>query len=803
MRVCVTLWAFAAAACVGTAFAQPKFTSVSPDWIQRGATLTFTVAGDNLGSVTGLVFSGEAGLSATVVIESNPPPTVTVESASKGIGVATASKRERGKSIKVQITAAPDASLGDREMRGVGANGISEPVNITVGALAETAEAEPNNTVEQAQKISLPTVVNGVINAATEVDSFRFAAKKGEQLVLEVIAQRKGSALDSSLAVLDGTGKELARSEDALGFDSLIEFAAPEDGEFIAQLRDFQYRGTGDYKYRLSIGALPYVDSVFPFGGQRGQPVEIVTVGRNLQGTEKMTLNIAADAPLGRQEIRLNTPRGLSNPIQFDVRDLPEAVEAEPNNDGTNVNPVSIPVMMNGRIGAPKDLDRFRFKAASDGKVVAEVEGRRFGSQLDALLAVYAGDSLVAQNDDVAGADARLEFDVKKDAEYTVTVRDLTGRGGSDFGYRLALRPPSAAAATFTAKFFPDAVRLNRGGRTRVRCEVARVGFDAPVHFNAVDLPAGVSVAPIVVPAGRGEGDLLIFAAADAPRTTVPLRIVATANVGGKEVTRAATAVAPAEATEKVFRQGFLSVLGDAPFTIDALSLATSMDQLQSGTVDVLVNRRAGFAGDVKLTAVGFANGREQITKSLDVKEVIAKADARTAQLKLTATVGSDIGTRAILVRGEANDGGQSVVQFSQPIAVTVGQIPFVLSATPSKISLNTPPAGSTNVDEVELKVRVERRGFTGELPLTLTGLPKGVTVDGTNIAANSSELVMKFLATDKTPAITNGSVSIQAAAMHNDRLYRHKTGGIKVIVSPPPAMEIAATNAVISPQQP
>src|SRR6185436_11442937 len=189
------------------------------------------------------------------------------------------------------------------------------------------------------------------------------------------------------------------------------------------------------------------------------------------------------------------------------------------------------------------------------------------------------------------------------------------------------------AAATFTAKFFPDAVRLNRGGRTRIRCEVARVGFDAPVRFNVADLPAGVSVEPIIVPAGRGEGDLLIFSAADAPMTTVPLRVVASATISGKEVTRAATAVAPAEAAEKTFRQGFLSVLGDVPFTLDALSLATSMDQLQSGTVDVLVNRRAGFAGDIKLTAVGFANGRELIGKSLDAKEVIVKAEARTAQL--------------------------------------------------------------------------------------------------------------------------------------------------------------------------
>ncbi len=784
------------------ALAQPKINSLSPDWIQRGATLTISITGEKIGLVTGLVFNGEAGLSGEIVVETNPPPAVTVESASKSIGVATTTSPNRSKSIQVRITASAEAALGEREVRVVGANGISAPLNFTVGNVPEIPEVEPNNTPEQAQKISVPSVINGVIQAATEIDSFRFSAKKGEQFVLEVLAQRKGSPLDSSLVVFDSKGKELARSEDALGFDSLAEFTALEDGDYIAQLRDFQYRGTGDYKYRLFITTLPYVDHVFPLGGRRGQPVEIAVTGRNIQGAEKMTLNIEASSPLGRQEIRLNTPRGLSNPIQFDVRDLAEFTEKEPN-AGTNANAVTVPAMINGRISAPKDADRFTFKAASDGKLVAEVEARRFGSPLDSLLAVYAGDALVAQNDDAQGSDARIEFDAKKDSEYTVVLRDLTGRGGDNFGYRLALRPPSAAGgASLAAKFFPDAVRLNRNGRTRVRCEIVRAGFDGPVRVVARDLPPGVSQQPIVIPAGRNEGDLLLTATPEAGLGTQPLRLVASASGGGKELLANATAVFP-DAAEKAFKQGFLSVLETTPFTIEALAVGAGMDQLQSATIDVLVNRQAGFTQDVKITALGFVAGREPISKSLNVPELTSKGDARTAQLKLTANIDAEIGVRHVLVRGEALINGQAVVEFSQPVALAVTQIPFVLSATPSKISLNAPPAGSTNVDEMELKVKVDRRGFTGELPLVLTGLPVGVKVDGTNLAANAGELVIKFIATDKTPPTTNATVTIQAAAMFNDRLYRHKTGGIKVVVSPPAAIEVAATNVVLVPKQP
>jgi hypothetical protein len=787
---------------VPAAFAQPKISSVSPDWVQRGATIEVTFAGEGLNSVTGFVFSGESGLSATVVIESNPPPSVTIESASKGIAVATTGGRDRNKSLRAQVTATADAPLGLREVRVLGPNGISSPLTVTVGAVPEVKESEPNNSLEQAQLVAMPSAIAGVVQSATEIDHFKFKAKKGEQLVLEVMAQRSGSPLDSSLALLDANGKELARDEDSRGFDSLIEFTVPADGDYIAQLRDFQYRGAGDYKYRLFVGVLPFVDYIFPFGGQRGKPVEIFVVGRNVQGGERITLDIDPNAPLGRQEIRLNTARGLSNPIQFDVQDLPELREAEPNNSGTNVNAVTAPVIVNGQINVAKDTDRFRFKATADGKLVCAVEARRFGSPLDAFLAVYSGESVVAQNDDASGGDARIEFDAKKDTEYTVAVRDLTDRGDAHFTYRLAIRPAAAAAPSFVAKYFPDAVRLNRDGRTRIRCEIVRQGFDAPVRFTASDLPPGVSAEPLVIPAGRNEGDLLISASSEATMATLPLKVVASTVAGGKELTKAASAIAPQAQGESTFKQGFLSVFDTAPFTIDALSLATSMDQLQSGTVDVLVNRRAGFAGDVKLTAIGFVNGREQIAKSLDVKEVVVKSDSRTAQLKFTAKVDSELGTRAVLVRGEATDNGQTVVQFSQPIALSVAQIPFVLSAAPAKLTLNAPRSGSTNFDDAVVKVKVDRRNFPDEIPLTLDGVPDGIKVDGVMIASNAADATLTFAVTEKAQPTTNATVTIRGAAMHNDRLYRHKTGTIKLTIAPPP-VEVASTNAVVAPKEP
>jgi hypothetical protein len=214
------------------------------------------------------------------------------------------------------------------------------------------------------------------------------------------------------------------------------------------------------------------------------------------------------------------------------------------------------------------------------------------------------------------------------------------------------------------------------------------------------------------------------------------------------------------------------------------------------------VSRQAGFTQDVKVSAVGFTVGREPITKNFAVKELTVKSDARTAQLKLTANVNSELGVRTVLVRGEATNNGQSVVQFSQPVAVAVTQIPFVLTASQTKLGLNAARPGATNFDDVTMKVNVERRGYAGDIPLTLTGLPAGVKVDGTNIAANAADTTLTFVATEQAKPTTNATITIQGAAMFNDRIYRHKTAGVRLAIAPS-AVEVATTNAVAPPKEP
>lgn len=778
----------------------PKLTAISPEWIQRGTTIEVTLTGENLGDVTQILFNGEAGLTATNVPAAAPAPKSSVLVESTGGGITRAEPREPKrdeKKLVLRVTAPADASLSARELRVVAPGGVSNPLNLNVGQWPEIARRGSNTTLADAQPVELPAVISGAVTGGAQTNHYKFKARKGEEFVFEVEAARRGSPLDSSLMVLDAAGKELARNEDAIGLDSLLFFTAPADGEFVVALRDFRFRGGNEYSYRLTAGPVPYVEALFPFGGQRGKTAEIEVTGRNLDGTTKLALDIAPNAPRS-QEIRVKTPRGFSNLIPFNVTEFKETMEAEPNNESAQAQSIAVPLIVNGRIGAAGDVDRFKFKSDKDQKLTLDVAAGRFGSKLDALLVVTdTNGAVLVQNDDAAGTDARIELDAKKDTEYLLALRDLTDRGGERFGYRLGIRPPTAGAGpSFSAQFLSDTTRLHRDGVTKIRCEVTRAGgFDGPVRFTVEDLPSGVFAEPLVIPNAPHSGLLLLTATKDATIGSFPIRMSASGVIGGKNVTVPATPVSG----NRGVRQGYLTVLEAVPFTLDVTTLGAALEQNESGTVEVFALRREGFNGEIKLVAEGFSAGREAATRSFNGGDGVIKPSENAGRIKLTPKMDSEIGMRSLVVRGEAMIDGRQVVNYTQPIPVSVTQFPLVLSSTLPRLSLTVLPPGSDSAaGEAETKIRVERRaGFKGEVVLSIEGLPDGVRSELPKIPDGVGEVAMKLFATDKAKVGTNYSLTVIGAAVVNDRNYKVRTGKIGLTIGLPEGIEVAATNVV------
>ena len=751
----------------------PKLNSLSREWFQRGTTAELTVNGENLAGARELIISGAPGLKAAII--PTAAPNLQVESSAGGI--SSVAPVESGK-LKVKLEIDNTAALTEREVRLVGPHGVSNPLTVRLSQLPEI-DASANESKDKAQEIALPAVISGTINTAAESHFYRFSGKKGEHVILDVNAFRLGSKLDSSLAVYDHAGKELARSEDAILLDSVLDFTVPEDGEYIAELRDFRYQGAGDYKYRLTIGVLPYVARSFPYGAQRGQEVPVQLRGANLEGASKIVLSIAPDAALGRQEIRTGTSRGLSNPFPLELTDLPSRAETEPNSALDQADLISIPSAIDGKIGKERDYDAFKFSAAKNQKIVFEAAAFRFGSALDALLILTdATGQELRRNDDAAATDARIDYTFNESGDYYLVLEDLLNRGGEDFGYRLTATVPQP---DFSVAVLSDTPRLRIGGRVPVRCEVTRInGFDAPVKIACEGLPSGVYAEPLVLAPGVSAGFMVLIANEAATLGSSPLKIIASAGAMRKEVAFFSG--------DKQVQAGFVSIIERAPFSIASATLMSQIEQNQSESIEVLVERRDGFEGEIKITPEGFSAGRDPISKSFEFQPLTIKPNEQRGALTLKGKLDSEIGVRHMVLRGEAQLNGHTTSAFSSLIPLATAQIPYVLTTSLKKLIVTALPSDSGSAaSEAVFLVKADRRmGFTNEIALKIEGLPEGITATAPNILANEKEATIRLVASEKAPPGKDLSLTISGAGLHQDRNYRFSAPAVTLTINAP-----------------
>ncbi len=141
-------------------------------------------------------------------------------------------------------------------------SGRSNSVPFVVDRLPGTTETEPNDSVEQAEPVLLPVVVNGRMDRPGDRDVFRFHGKAGQTVVAEVYARRLNSPLDSLIALLDQRGRVLATNDDsedpAAGLvthhaDSRLQVRLPADGTYYLALVDAQNGGGPEFAYRLRL----------------------------------------------------------------------------------------------------------------------------------------------------------------------------------------------------------------------------------------------------------------------------------------------------------------------------------------------------------------------------------------------------------------------------------------------------------------------------------------------------------------------------------------------------------------------
>lgn len=481
------IWAALIFTCwAGVAFAQlptSQLTSIFPPGAKQGTTAAVTIAGNDLDDCTRLLFS-HAGITAQ-------PKMVP----------ATAIEPERPVPNQFAVTIAGDVPPGTYEARAVGRFGVSNPRSFVVGALHEITDATSNATAAAALEVPLGTTVNGRVEA-NNFEFFRLKLDNGQRALVEVTARRIDSRLDSTIVLLDPSGREIKKVKEGAGADPVLDFTAPEAGNYTLKLYDEIYGGGNDFFYRLSVSAAPFVDFVFPPSAPAGATTQFTLFGRNLPGgkpvpglmcrgaqlemlpvnitlpnddTLQSKLQLSTFAPLTRAwqdaiEYRLQTPAGPANPVAIGFAKAPVVVaEVEPNGSAAQAQKIAIPCEFVGQFYPERDMDWLEFDATKGQTLWIEAISHQLGNPSDPFFAIYRvtkndkgqeQQAEVAQVDDLPDRNSRRnpaadEFDPSSDdpaykftapetGTYRLLIRDQFGDSRKDpsFVYRLSIREP-------------------------------------------------------------------------------------------------------------------------------------------------------------------------------------------------------------------------------------------------------------------------------------------------------------------------------------------------------------------------
>ncbi len=508
----------------------------------------------------------------------------------------TAAVRAHCELVFAEVTVAPDAKPGRREIRVITKRGISNALPFYVGQVPEVARrpmktarkqvlgkehlAQRKRPPEEVQvRITVPCAMNGQL-AAGEVNRYRFPASKGQRLVITAEARRLVPYVADGVpgwfqAVLrlhDADGNELAYNDDfRFHSDPVLYFEIPEDGDYVLTINEALFRGRESFVYRITIGELPFVTSIFPLGARVGEPVKIEMDGWNL---EKHTIAPPPkDARPGTHLIAATNGTFASNDVPFALDTLPECLDQESNDEPSKAQKVTLPIIVNGRADHPGDWDVFEVEGKAGETIVVEVHARRLGSPFDSFVKVTGADGkIIALNDDhydaASGlstdhADSYLMVKLPADGKYYVHLGETRRQAGKEYAYRLRISRPQP---NFVLRLTPSRIIMRSKASVAVTVYAIRKdGYTGPIKLSFKDLPEGFESSGATLAANTEVGKLALKTSLEEMEEPVNLTVVGSATIGDREVVNEAV---PTEDRMQAFLWRHLLPAEDLPVLV-------------------------------------------------------------------------------------------------------------------------------------------------------------------------------------------------------------------------------------------
>jgi hypothetical protein len=161
------------------------------------------------------------------------------------------------------IVAAPGADVsllgpsGERlksvTARGRYADASGGFVTVRTAGLAQSFEREPNDALQKALPVEIPTALNGRFEKPEDADWFHFKADKDERLVFLTTSRSAGSPCDVFLEVRDAEGKAIAESNPVGAQDTALTNKFASAGDYFLVARELAGRGAPDFAYQIEV----------------------------------------------------------------------------------------------------------------------------------------------------------------------------------------------------------------------------------------------------------------------------------------------------------------------------------------------------------------------------------------------------------------------------------------------------------------------------------------------------------------------------------------------------------------------
>ncbi|MBY0524100.1 MAG: hypothetical protein K2R98_11915 [Gemmataceae bacterium] len=596
-------------------------------------------------------------------------------------------------SVQADVTFPATTPAGNYSLALKTAGGQTSAVAFIVDRFAPVPEQEPNESPSTGQKIDLPVSIAGTLGRAGDVDYFRFDAKAGQQVGVQIVVV--GAAkLDPMLILTDAGGQVLSESS-----NGLLGYTFARAGTYALGIRDRDYRG-GALGYRLHVGDIPIVTAVFPLGVQRGTEAEIQLEGVHL-GAKSVKIKVPADAVVSSRVPLTITTQPLGNAT---------VVVGEFSECGRDAV-LNVPGTGNGRIAEAGAVEVWRFAAKKGQRLIVEIEARRVGSPLDstieildakgqpiqrAVLRCLAKTYTTFRDHDSSDPNIRLE-----------TWNELAINDYVHVGHELLRIQALPKNPDDNCQFFSEAgQRLGYLGTTPTYHSNGTPVYKVAVHPPGSTFAAnGLPLIPIYYRnddggAGYGKDSRLFF---DVPADgEYQVRVGDSRGQGGSAYAYRLTVRLPRPS-----------------FQIGAIPASLTLSRGNAIPVSVTATRSDGFDGPITLEPANLPPGFHA------PKTTIPAGENSTAfALYADATQPAAPGMPTLKLTARATIDGKDVLRETNAAALkTIDPGDIVTTVEQSEVSVQPGK-------EVRLTVKIERRnGFAGRVPLEVRGLPHGVRV--------------------------------------------------------------------------